>query len=91
LQAFFVLAVLDPLALGLLNGVEQLVIGLRDDCLPQLLTKQHVKRLGQLARDRVLVIDQQPLEEREIELPTHPVGRFAVGPLTVASSRQSPL
>jgi hypothetical protein len=36
---------------------------------PQLGTKQRVERLGQHARDCVLVVNQQAPKEREIELP----------------------
>jgi hypothetical protein len=58
---------------------------------PQLGAEQRVEWLGQLPRDRVLVIDQQALEEREVELPSEGVGCFPVGRHAVADPRERAL
>ncbi len=77
------------LPLGFFDGLRQFLAFLGDDRSPQILAQQHVERLGQLARDRAVVVDQQPLEEREVEVPSHRARCFAVGRLAVAHSGES--
>jgi len=64
---------------GLVDGFGQLLAGLVGDGSPQIVAKQQVEGLGQLAGHVVVVVDQQPPEEGEVELAAHAVGGFPVG------------
>jgi hypothetical protein len=55
---------------------------------PQLRPKQAVERLGQLARDVVVIINVQMPEERKVELSAKRAGRLPIRRLAVAGSRQ---
>jgi hypothetical protein len=61
------------------DGRSQLVLSLGHSSLPQPIAQKHVKRLGQLSRDVVVVIDQQLLDECLVELPPNLGPRFRVG------------
>lgn len=68
---------------GLLDGLLQLFVGPYSSRSAQIVAKQRVERLGQLAPYVVLVVNQQPLEEREIELPPERSGSLTVGRLAI--------
>ncbi len=65
--------------------------GTNRDGSSQLVAKQGVEWLGQLARDRVLIVNQQAPEERQIELPPQRTGSLPVGRLAVPDPRQGTL
>jgi hypothetical protein len=68
------------------------LVGAGDDGVLELVAKERREGLGELARDRaVLVIDEQPREEREVELTPHCRRGFAVGGLAVANPSEGPL
>jgi hypothetical protein len=56
------------LATGVLDVLQVSIDFPGKDGASQLVAEDHVPRLGQLAGDGVLIVDQQPLEERQIEL-----------------------
>jgi len=91
LVVLLALAVDVPLAQGLIDGCRQLLAFAGDDGAAQLLAQERLERLSQLALDRAVIPDQQPLEEGEIELPPHGVRGFAVSRFTVSGSRQGAL
>jgi len=53
-------------------------------CSAQLVPEEPVEGLGQLAAHAVVVVDQDPAEERVVELSTKPIRRFLVGATTIA-------
>ncbi|HEY5193105.1 MAG TPA: hypothetical protein VIJ39_04420 [Solirubrobacteraceae bacterium] len=55
---------------------------------PQIIAEDQVEGLGQLTRNAVLVVNHQPLEEGEVELPPHSGRCFAVGRLAVPHPRE---
>src|ERR1700682_3136746 len=87
-RLLWALVVVASLPQRLFDGVAQLLLLLRDGRSAQLLTQDHVEGRRQLACDLALVAEQQPLEERHVELPSQPVVGLAVGCVAVASSGQ---
>jgi hypothetical protein len=76
---------------GVLDCELQCSISSCDGRLPHLGTQQSLERLGQLTADVVVVVNEQSLEERQIELtPQSAIGGFVSG-LAITDPCQGPL
>lgn len=76
-------------AVAFVGGDEAVELVVVPGGLPELVAEERVERRRQLARDVVVVADQQSAEEGEVEVSSELVGRVAVGGVAVADEQEA--